>query len=261
MFRKGVLLFVCLLVSVGFAVAAQAANRVIYVLVDSTANRAYVPEGTVLPDGLTIRARQLFAADGDSILDRSLRGKMLFGAKREHLLRTPPLVFEYAPAAKFETMRAQYEAKHAGAGPGPHKAQPASDYCYDVYASQDNTGLYGTYTDGITSTFCGWNNTVVGYSYSWSFTVTGDWSDVDNRIGPGVGINDANSNFYCYDPYSYQGDTGQCTATATTVWTNTACTNHVHAWGLLYKIEYTNDPYVDNYLGFELDIDNCTTFY
>ena len=80
-----------------------------------------------------------------------------------------------------------------------------------------------------------------------------------HEYDPGVGIYDLNNNFNCYRAYNY--DYVSCNATNTTVWTNTACTNHVHAWGLLYKIEYTNDPYHDNYLGFELDVDNCAAFY
>jgi len=107
---------------------------------------------------------------------------------------------------------------------------------------------------------CGNYNTVVGYPYPWSFTVTGDYTFKDNSIDPGVGIYDLNNNFNCYHEYQY--DNLQCTATNTTVFTNTGCTNHVHAWGLLYVIEYTNEQYGhDNYLAFWIDIDNCTTFY
>jgi hypothetical protein len=257
-------LVVALFAVFALAVQMHAADRVIYVLVDPAAHRAYIPEGTVLPEGLQIRTRAL-TSSGDTVLpeiDRSFRlnfAKAL-NAKRSETAAAPPLVFEYAPASRFEKARQRYEVKHRTAGGLGHPVAN-SDYCYDVYASQENTGLYGTYTDGITSTFCGNYNTVVGYAYPWSFTVTGDYSDKDNRIDPAVGIYDLNNNFNCYDAYAYGGDLGQCNATATTVWTNTACTNHVHAWGLLYYIEYTNDPYHDNYLGFELDIDNCTTFY
>ena len=78
---------------------------------------------------------------------------------------------------------------------------------------------------------------------------------------PAVGIYDLNNNFNCYDAYQYSGDLGQCTASNTTVWTNTGCTNHVHGWGLLYVIEYTNDPYHDNYYGFNFEVDWGTAFY
>ena len=240
----------------------QAANRVIYVVVDPAAHRAYVPEGTVLPEGLQIRATALAAREPAALpeIDRSFRLEFArrMNAKRSEAT-TAPLIFEYAPAERFETARQRYEAKHhtpSVAG----RPVTTSDYCTDVYVTQQNTGVYDTYTDGITSTFCGNYNTVVGYPYSWSYTVTGDYTFKDNSIDPGVGIYDLNNNFNCYHEYQY--DTLQCTATNTTVFTNTACTNHVHAWGLLYVIEYTNEQYGhDNYLAFWIDIDNCTTFY
>jgi hypothetical protein len=262
MFKKSALLIVSVFVAFGFASAARA-NHVVYVLVDAAANRAYIPEGTVLPPGLQIRARSVGAVDPAALpeIDRSFRRSFAKAMGVKHgELPAAPLVFEYAPAARFAAMQKQYETKHPSASGGLHAA-PLSDYCWDVYASQENTGIYGTYTDGITLTFCANYNTVVGYAYPWSFTVTGDFSDKDSRIDPAVGIYDLNNNFNCYDAYQYSGDLGQCTASNTTVWTNSGCTNHVHGWGLLYVIEYTNDPYHDNYLGFELDIDICTTFY
>ena len=247
--------------SLAVVASAQAGNRVLYVVVDPAAHRAYVPEGTVLPEGLRIRASAVESRESTAMpeIDRSFRNGL---AKSLNAKRSPsavaPLIFEYASAERFEAARRQYEATHHTSGGLGHPA-PNYDYCYDVYVTQQNTGIYDTYTNSLTSTFCANYNTVVGYSYPWSFTVTGDWTDKDNRIDPGVGIYDDNNNFNCYHAYNY--DYLSCNATATTVWTNTGCTNHVHAWGLLYKIEYTNDPYHDNYLGFELDIDNCTTFY
>jgi len=252
-----------ILIAVSFARPAQAANRVIYVLIDPATNRAYIPDGTVLPQGLQIRAGKMKSVDRDAApqLGRSFRRSFAKAmSTRPGEFQTPPLVFEYAPAERFEAAQKRYEAKHAPAS-GARRVEPLSDYCLDIYVSQQNTGIYDTYTDGITSTFCGNYGTVVGNAYPWSFTVTGDYSYKDNNIDPAVGIYDLNNNYNCYDAYQYNGDLGQCSASNTTVWTNTGCTDHVHAWGLLYVIEYTNDPYHDNYLGFELDIDWCTTFY
>jgi len=262
MFRKISLLAGSLFITLGFAFAASAANRVIYVLVDPVANRAYVPEGTVLPNGMQVRAQAVKSPDAVAFpeMDDSLRHSFakMTNAKRA-ALRTPPLVIEYAPAERFEAAKQRYQEKHPQAAAG--RLTENYDYCFDVYASQENTGIYGTYTDGITLTFCANYNTVVGNAYPWHFTVTGDYSYKDNYINPAVGIYDQNNNFNCYDEYQYNFDLGQCTAENTTVWTNSGCPNYVHGWGLLYVIEYTNDPYHDEYVGFNLDIGLCCTFY
>ena len=259
MIKKGVWLLVSLFVF-GLPLAAQA-NNVLFVVVDAKANRAYVPEGSVLPHGLQIRAER---ADAPSIMDRPdwRRGLALplRPALAQKRITAPAMVFEYAPAERFAEARRQYEAQH---GPSSSRIKATDDrYCLDVYVTQQNTGIYGTYTNGLTATFCGPYNTVVGNAYLWEYIVTGDYSDDDIYINPYVGISDDNNHYNCYDEYYYSGDLGQCTASNTTVWTNTGCTDNVYLYGQLYVIEYMpQDPYHDSYVGFNLQVTFCTTFY
>lgn len=261
MFRKSLLL-VCLVVA-GLPLAAQAAtNAVLFVLVDPQTNRAYIPEGTVLPAGFQVRAERATVERPLFIDKRDWRGARVprLAKPSPKRLTGPAMVFEYAPAERFEQARRQYEAKY-GVGSSRIKAND-DQYCQSFYVTQQNTGIYGTYTNGLTGTFCGWTNTIVGNSYLWEFTAIGDYSDDDIYVNPAVGIYDDNNNYNCYDEYYYSGDTGSCTASATTQKTGTFCTNNVHVWGLLYIIEWMpQDPYHDNYLGFNLQLSFCTGFY
>jgi hypothetical protein len=259
MLRKIAFLVVCLVV-IGLPIAAHASNRVIFVLVDAKENRAYIPEGTVLPPGLHIRANRALIGPGGIFMDDTA-GRHLqrtLSPKRERL-NAPPLVFEYAPAERFEAARARYYAKHPETGRQP---QTETDVCNEVDVSDSRTGAYDTYYDSFASVACVPSGTLyVNNYYTWTFTATGEYSDDDERIDPYVGISDLNNNFNCYHPItSYEGYP-TCNASATTQFTNTACTNTVYTYGLLYKIEYTNDPYHDNYYGFNLEVDWCCAFH
>src|SRR5436309_2339487 len=97
--------------------------------------------------------------------------------------------------------------------------------------------------------------------YNWSFIVTGDYSDSDGRISPYVGISSADNNYNCYHPIIYNESGPTCTASAYTQFTGNCCVNTVYTYALLYKIEYTNDPYHDNYYGFNFEVDWGTAFY
>jgi hypothetical protein len=228
--------------------AAYAANGPIFILVDPVAGRAYVPQGTVLPQGLQVRAQPFIAYKALRHVRPSFTGKQQ--------VQTPPLVFEYAPAERFEAARKQYEERH-GASQG--RVQANSVGCVDTYVSGSNSGPRWTYYDGLNLHFCGEQDKTVGNSYAWEFTATGDWTDDDEYIDPYVAINDDNNNYYCfYEQYGYGSPS--CTASNTTQWTNVGCTNYVHAYALLYAIEY-QDYYVPYYVGFSFQIDSCTTFY
>jgi|GEM_PF-3205070 len=259
MFRKSLLVLLGCLV-LGLPVTASAGDRVLYVLVDAQHQRAYVPEGTVLPPGLKIRAEPLHFQT-PSLMDGPLFHAPHRGAAAKHLT-SAPLVFEYAPSERFEVARQHYLAKHPASTSGSHRAEPATDDCFDVYVSDSQVGAYDTYYDGLTSRVCVPSGTLyVGYSYTWTFTVTGDYSDDDFRIDPYVGISDNDNNFNCFHAITWGESGPTCSASATTQVTNTYCVNTVYTFGLLYKIEYTNDPYHDNYYGFVLEVDWCTAFY
>lgn len=255
MFRRHGLLFVSLLVA-GLPLAAQAADNVIFVLFDAKQHRAYIPEGTVLPQGLQLRAERIGAERAAPRGPRTML-RMITPTPKTRIA-APPLVFEYAPAARFEQARKQYEARNPSR---PSRIKAHEDRaCTDVYVTASNTGIYGTYSDGLTGRFCAPTTTVTGNSYLWEFFVIGDYSDDDFRINPYVSIGDIDGNFTCYDEYLYSGDTGSCGASAVTQKTGYFCQDTVTAFGQLYVIEYTNDPYHDNYLGFNLEIDFCTDF-
>lgn len=248
MLRRSLLVVVCFLVA-SMPLAAYG-ERVLYVLVDTEHHRALIPEGSVLPAGLQIRMERAPANFAGPLLHDPHRA---MGSKHQRIT-SPPLVFEYAPIERFEAARVHYAATH-------HRADTA-DSCFSVYVSDSQVGVYDTYYDGLTSTACGPSGSwIPGNSYLWSFTVTGDYSDADPRIGPYVGISDNDSNFYCYHPLIFNESYPSCSASATTLLTNTYCVNTVYTYGLLYKIEYTNDPYHDNYYGFNFEVDWCTAFY
>ena len=235
-----------LLVVVGIPLAAHAAsNSTIFVLVDPAAARAYIPEGTVLPHGFQVRAEPFVIANG-------LRhARPAAGPKRLH---SAPLVFQYAPAERFENARKQYEQRA-----GTRRVQSNDVGCVDIYVSGSNSGPQWTYYDGFTLTFCGEVNKTVGYSYLWQFTATGDYTDDDEYADPWVAIDDDNHNYYCfYEQYGY--GVPSCSTSNTTVWTNTGCTDWVHGYAQLYAIEW-QQGYVPYYVGFSFQIDMCTTFY
>src|SRR5947207_15830665 len=106
-------LVVSLFVALALVSQVQAANRVIYVVVDPAAHRAYIPEGTALPEGLQIRASVIKSNEPTAMpeVDRSFRLEFAktMKAKRSEPVAAP-LIFEYAPLARFETARLRSQA-------------------------------------------------------------------------------------------------------------------------------------------------------
>src|ERR1044071_7458807 len=123
-------LAVSLFVALALVSQVQAANRVIYVVVDPAAHRAYIPEETVLPEGLRIRASAMKSDESTAMpeVDRSFRLEFAktMKAKGSEPVEAP-LIFEYAPAERFATARDRYEAKHRTAGGLGH---PVANYDY-----------------------------------------------------------------------------------------------------------------------------------
>jgi hypothetical protein len=255
MLRWRTSLFVCLLAA-GFPIVAHAHDAIL-VIADPANNRAYIPEGTILPPGLEVRAqrtgiRRLVNGKVERPIDLSAQG-----FKR---LTTPPLVFEYAPAERFDEVRKRYEAQQvARRSPRVKATSHDGDACQHFYVSGSNTGVYGTYTNGFTSSYCpppGGGQRVVGQSYLWQFVAIGDYSDDDQYISPYVAIGDNNGNFSCFNDTVFS-----CTASATTPWSGYFCQNTVYTSAVLYVIEYAPQNQYDYYVGWNFQINHCTGFY
>jgi hypothetical protein len=60
--------------------------------------------------------------------------------------------------------------------------------------------------------------------------------------------------------WEFSGDTGQCSASASTVLLQQGCLNDVDTGSLQYIIEYL-EGYVENYIGYNFLVDYCTYFY
>ena len=247
---------------------AHEERKVILVLVDREANRAYIPEGTVIPPGMNIRVgkaqfdRDTFLAlrgdrDGAKGSARELQAEKAMVAR---VKAKPPLVFDYAPAERFVEARKGYEAQLAKRRPNV-QANSSHQRCYDTYVSDTEQGQYGSYYNGFTSTFCAPSgSTPVGYAHTWEFGAWADYSDDDQTISPRVWVEDNNGNYYCHDEIYYSGDTGQCSDSATTVLLQQGCLNVVDTVGIQYIIEWL-PGYVENYLGYYFFVDYCTYFY
>lgn len=258
-------LFVLFLLVASFALPVLA-NDVLLVIVDREHHRALVPEGSVIPAGMTIRVEAMPARG------RTLEPSERHATQREHfsfmdkILKRPagpPLVFEYAPVERFAQVRRQYEAQQArrqGTGRRTLVAN-ANLTCYPIYATDSQTGYFGTYYNGFTSTFCSQTSGCgVGNNCEWGFGASGAYTDDDQWIYPYAAVYDQNNNFNCnHTAYGYESPV-ECSTTATTQLLQVGCLNTVHTVASLYVIEYLQnyDPY---YLGFTFDVSYCTYFY
>jgi len=256
------LIVLCVLVT-SFTVPAVAGD-VLLVIIDREHQRAYVPEGSVIPPGMAIRAEALPPMRG---IDVSARR----GTAREHvnfldrILKRPsgpPLIFEYAPAERFTQMRQRYEAqrelrKRQG------RTIVANDTltCYPTYATDSQTGYFGTYYHGFTSTFCVQTGGCgVGNNCEWGFGAEGDSTDDDEWVYPYAAVYDQNNHFNCnHTAYGYESPVA-CSVTNTTQLLQVGCLNTVHTVAQLYTIEYLQN-YEPWYLGFTFDVSYCTYFY
>src|SRR5688572_7434330 len=247
---KRMLLLVCLFAAV-LPLAAHE-RQVLLVLVDLEAGRAYVPEGSVIPAGMNVRAgkenvdRATFERARASVKggQADARERNARRAVKARLHAKPPLVFEYAPAERFVEARKGYEAQ---AAKRPRVQSDSHQTCFDTYVSDTKPGYYSSgYTNGFTSTFCQPSTgLLLNQVNNWEFRATADYSDDDQWIYPNVWIDDQNGNFFCYDEIQFSGDLGQCSAAASTVLTSSGCKNDVDTMGTEYYIEYLNN-YVEN---------------
>lgn len=261
-------MFVCLLIA-ALPLAAHEKRNVILILIDTEANRAYIPEGTVLPPGLNgIRAEKT-VLDVDTVSrlrpGRANKGEdarearvALASDARARLKAGPPLVLQYAPEERFTEIRQRYLAQAAKRSP---VASDSHRSCYDLYASDYRSGLQWTYYNDFTSTFCLPSSGITsGNAYLWEFTATGGYTDDDQWISPYAYVDDQNGNFECFQEATGYTSPLSCTASETTVLLQQGCLNDVDTGATLYVIEY-GPGYTEYYVGWSFLIDYCTYFY
>ncbi|HEV7919512.1 MAG TPA: hypothetical protein VGR02_01850 [Thermoanaerobaculia bacterium] len=248
---------------------AAATHEPLLVLIDLPNHRALVPEGSVVPPGMTFRAEPLQGRD--RTLDPSERrsGPRLEGSLLTHNLRrllTPPLTIEYAPAERFVQARQNYDMRVKKAaerrdGHGLISVAHTADNCFPTYIQDSKTGVYGTYYNGLTSTFCQQSSGIANYAYlDWSFTASGDYSDDDEYIDPYALVWDDNNHFRCVQYAVGYTSPVECTASNHTQLLQVGCLNTVSTSAVLYTIEYLSG-YQPNYLAYVISTDYCTYFY
>ena len=230
-------LFVCLLVA---AVPMLAADNLILVRVDRKANRAYIPEGPVLPQGLAIRAKKEPIAP--VALGRpGLQQSKEIAPKRLNVKDT--LIFEYAPAETFAGTRERYAAKLAREK--NQRVIPHNHSCGTVYLDDSAEGYYGTIYNGFSSTVCSPHGPLVnGNYYEWSYSADANYAD-----DGWVAVWGANNNFNCDD--NWPGYGLSCTAASTVRWWWDS--NTITAAGSFSVIEYLQN-YEPWYTGFSFEI-------
>jgi hypothetical protein len=248
--------------------AAAATHEPLLVLVDLAHHRVLVPEGSVVPPNLTFRAERMQGRDPFDPSERRngprLEGSLLTANLRRTL--TPPLAVAYAPAERFVQTRQRYEAQVRKAaerrnGHGLISVAHTADNCFPTYFEDSETGVYGTYYNGFTSTFCQQSSGIVNNAYlDWSFTASGAYTDDDEWVYPQVAVWDNNNHFRCVNTASGYTSPFECTASNNTQLRQVGCLNSVTTSGSLYTIEYLNN-YEPNYLGYSFSLTYCTYFY
>ena len=263
-------MFVYLLIA-ALPLAAHEKRNVILMLIDTEANKVYIPEGTVLPPALNgVRAEKAVLdvetvsrlrpgrADQGDIAVRESRA--LAGDARARLEARPPMVFQYAPAERFTEIRKRYET-YAAKQRSPVESESSHRTCWDSYASDWKSGPQWTYYNDFVSTFCAPSSGVTpGNAYLWEFTALGGYTDDDQWINPYAYVDDQNGNFECFNEAVGYTAPLSCTASDTTVLLQQGCLNDVDTGATLYVIEY-GPGYVEYYVGWSFLIDYCTYFY
>lgn len=257
------IVLVLLLCLAAFPLVSHAATREpLLGIVDLANHRVLLPEGSVLPFNMEFRAERL-RGPHRGIADRQ-KGVQIESLRTSLTL---PLKVEYAPAERFVQVRQRYdqqEAKKAEARRNGRHLMPATntaDHCFPTYFEDSETGYYGTYYNGFTSTFCQQSSGIQNYAFlDWSFTASGAYTDDDEWVYPYAYVWDNNNNFRCqYNAYGYVSPV-ECTASNHTQLLQVGCLNSVTTAAQLYTIEYLNN-YEPYYLGYSFSLTYCTYFY
>lgn len=240
------------------------ARDVLLVIVDRQNLRAYIPEGSVIPPGMTIRVATLPPRTAAEMEDTRRVGARNHVNFLDQILKRPsgtPLVFEYAPAERFVQVRQRYEAESKQQAANSRTLITNSLTCYPTYLTDSPTGYYGTYYHGFTSTFCQQSNGCgVGNYCEWGFGAEGNSTDDDSYVYPYASVYDQNNHFNCtHVAYGYESPMG-CSVTNTTQLLQVGVLNVVHTVAQVYTIEYLEN-YEPYYLGSWFDVSYGTYFY
>jgi hypothetical protein len=241
------------------------AKDVLLVIVDRQNQRAYIPEGSVIPQGMTIRAGALppqTAAEIETTRRAGARNRADF---LDLILKRPsgtPLVFEYAPAERFTQVRQRYEAQHPQRPANGRTLVANYLSCSPaVYLTDSPRGYYGTYYHGFTSYFCSQTTPCNVNDYcEWGFIAEADSTDDDSYVYPYAAVYDQNNNYPCtHVAYGYESPLS-CSASNTTQFRQVGFLNEVHTVAQVYTIEYLEN-YEPYYLGSWFDVGYGTFFY
>jgi hypothetical protein len=223
------------------------------VIVDAQNNRAYIPEGTVLPEGMVVRATQTRMPLHSTPVELR-RGERSFAVKAaaDLLSKRPPLVFEYAPAEKFIQTRERYEElKAAQAAAGP-EAQSHYGGCATTYYDVQNTGYWGdTYYSWFATKRC---IVYQGYYAGWYTYGTSAGSTDEGHVW----AYDDTNGFTCDDNYPGYRERS-CETENYRSW-NPNSTNKIHHGGQTYVIEWLQN-YEPWYVGFSLNVEYTVPHY
>jgi hypothetical protein len=246
-------LFVCLL-AIALPLFAHE-PEVMLVRVDLEKNRAYVPEGTVLPPGLEVRAAAISLPQRTAPIELRHGGERSFLVKAhaDLLSRRSPLVFEYAPAETFAGTRERYEQfkAHQAASSGP-SAQSHYGGCGTTYYDVQNTGYYNdTYYSWFATKQC---IAYQGYYAAWYTYGTTAAAEDDGYVW----VYDDTNAFTCDD--NYPGYRERSCETENYRSYNASSTNKVHHGGQSYHIEYLQN-YEPWYVGFSLNVQYTVPHY
>jgi hypothetical protein len=221
-------------------------RKVFHVIVDPAANRAYIPEGTVLPAGMQLRASvKVMPVDGFA-LQRPRAGERVFEAKKQSAMtrQLRPLVFEYAPAERFNEVRARVEQRRRESGRDAG-ADSHNGGCATYHFYIDGTGMHGTYTTEFIALDCDPGVRTVGQYGWWTYGAMAAAED-DGYVF----VFDDNGNYVCDDSGGgYR--TRSCEAESYQQWAG-APVNNIHFGWHTALIEWL-EGYQPNYVWFNLE--------
>lgn len=247
MARRLAWLFVCL--AAALPLFAHDA-KVTLVVIDVEKNRAYVPEGTVLPPGKTVRASVTRVPMNGVTFETPRFGERSFSAtaRAQALRQEAPLVFEYAPAEKFAEARARYETFMARQGSGP-KTQSHLGGCSYTYYTTSGTGVYGTYYSEFAEKSC----SAYGGAYVWQTIGAGAAAEDEGYVY----VNDGLNHWDCDD--SGSGYRVRACENERLALTYAYPVNNVQMGGHTALIEWLNG-YEPNYVWFNIEISFLINF-
>lgn len=124
--------------------------RTVDVMIDLPRHRAYIPYGTVLPAGATLRVK---AYRGPTI-PAKVQGDLWAGASSFALSAESPLIFEYVPESRFADLRKQSRSSSSSTKRRFATAPLYRPVCFVHNFGVGVQGYYDTYMEYFTSSNC-----------------------------------------------------------------------------------------------------------